>query len=294
MTPHRRRNRPAIWIDAFADRPFAGNPCLVVFDADDIPVETRIALVRETNLSECAYVVGSNAADFGARYYTAADEIKMAGHPTIATAAALIERGMAQPGAAFTLEVGAGVMPIVTTTDGEIAMTQPAPRFGARFSAEEAAPLVGLAADDFADTPETVSTGTPFLICRLTSIDALARARRDLDAWTTFKTRPDCDFSDPFLTAPAAPEMGADLFSRLLLTPPEPTEDAFTGSATGCMAAWSWARGRLDAPEFTAAQGDWMGRPGRARVEVLGPPDAIAGVRVSGRAAILFRGEITI
>ncbi len=286
--------RPALWIDAFAERPLAGNPCLVVFDADDVPVETRIALVRETNLSECAYVVRSDKADFGARYYTAAGEILMAGHPTVATVAALIARGVVRAGAGFTLEVGAGVLPIATTEEGEIAMTQRAPDFGARFKPEEIAPLVGLAPDDLVAPPETVSTGTPFLVCSLRDLDALRRARRDLGAWATFKARPDCDFAEPFLTAPAAPDMAATVFSRMLMTPPEPAEDPFTGSATGCMAAWRWARGFLDRPDFVAAQGDWMGRPGRARVRVLGPQDAISGVEVAGRAAVLMDGEISL
>lgn len=286
--------RPALWVDAFTDRPMGGNPCLVVFDADDIPIETRIALVRETRLSECAFLQHSDQADFGARYYTAAGEIPMAGHPTVATVAAMIARGLVAPGEAFTLEVGAGLLPIRTSADGEIMMTQAAPAFGNRFDPAEIAPLIGLEPADFAAPPETVSTGTPFLICRLTGLEPLRRVRRDLEAWTAFQRRADCDFAEPFVSAPAAAEMNATLFSRMLMTPPEPPEDPFTGSATGCMAAWAWARGYLETPAFIAAQGDWMERPGRARVRLLGPRDAIAGVEVAGRAAVLMEGEIAL
>jgi predicted PhzF superfamily epimerase YddE/YHI9 len=56
------------WVDAFAEAPFGGNPCVVVHGADDLPLERRLALVRETSLSECAFVVRSQKADFGARY----------------------------------------------------------------------------------------------------------------------------------------------------------------------------------------------------------------------------------
>lgn len=61
-------SRRLIWLDAFTDRAFGGNPCAVIFDAADMDVETRIALTRETRLSECAFLVGSERADFGARY----------------------------------------------------------------------------------------------------------------------------------------------------------------------------------------------------------------------------------
>jgi PhzF family phenazine biosynthesis protein len=106
---------PFDWVDAFTETPFGGNGCGVVHDAASVDADTRTALVRETNLSECAYLVGSDRADFGVRYYTAKREILMAGHPTIATVASLIDRGLVDlsTGAAeFTLEVGAGVLPI--------------------------------------------------------------------------------------------------------------------------------------------------------------------------------------
>jgi len=63
------------WVDAFTDRAFGGNACVVVQGADDVPVAARTALVRETSLSECAYLVASDRADFGARYYLAEREI---------------------------------------------------------------------------------------------------------------------------------------------------------------------------------------------------------------------------
>ena len=82
------------WIDAFTDKVFGGNGCVVVHGADALSLEDRMALVRETSLSECAYVVASDKADFGARYYLAGQEILMAGHPTVATVVSLVKRGL--------------------------------------------------------------------------------------------------------------------------------------------------------------------------------------------------------
>jgi len=171
------------WVDAFTTRPFGGNACVVVHGAEGLSLEQRLALVKETSLSECAYLVGSDVADFGACYYVAHQEILMAGHPTIATVVSLLDRGLVplkNGRAEFTLEVGAGVLPI-TVADGMITMTQPAPVFGQTHDPAEIAALYGLTPKDIIGVPQTVSTGTPFCIAVLRSKDALRRAKLDLD-----------------------------------------------------------------------------------------------------------------
>lgn len=289
------------WIDAFTTRTFGGNGCVVVHGAEDIGVEDRLRLVRETSLAECAFLVPSEAADFGVRYYLADKEIPFAGHPTVATVASLVDRGLValESGrAAFTLEVGAGVVPIEVTQTAQgprITMTQAAPEFGAAFNPAEIAAMYGLDASDIAAPPQAVSTGTPFCITLLRDKAALCRARLDVDRLLAFRASSGlerADLMEPFLTTLGGETPAGNVFSRLLLAPPSLPEDPFTGSATGCMAAWMWHHGYLDSPRFVAEQGHWLGRPGQAEVEVLGPRDAITGVRVSGQARVLMRGTL--
>lgn len=289
------------WVDAFAETPFGGNPCMVVHDADGLDVARRLALVRETRLNECAYVVASDRADFGARYYVAEAEIPLAGHPTVATVAALAHRGLIDLSggrAEITLEVGAGVMPVtVERVDGAtvVTMTQPAPEFGAEHDPAEIAAIYGLSPDAVLGTPQTVSTGTPYAVTVLRDREALRAARLDPDRLHAFRAasgHPQADVYEPFLVTLGGETEGGDTFSRLPLPPPNPPEDSFTGSATGCMAAYLWRRGLIARPSFVAEQGHWMGRPGRAAVEVLGPPEAIRGVRVGGRGRILMQGTV--
>ena len=286
------------WVDAFTDTPFGGNGCVVVHDAGDISLEDRMRLVRETSLAECAYLVGSDKADFGVRYYLADKEIPMAGHPTIATVQSLLHRGKVAPGDDFTLEVGAGVMPISISDDGTITMTQAAPEFGKQFEpAEIAAIYDGLEAADIAGAPQVVSTGTPFCITIVKDKDALRRARMNFDALHRFRDHSGtsrAEVMEPFLVTLGGETPKGDTFSRLLLAPPSVPEDPFTGSATGCMAAYLWARGLIESPRFTAEQGHWLGRPGQAQVEVLGPPDAISGIKVGGKGVVLMSGELLI
>lgn len=285
--------RRVLWVDAFTDVPMEGNPCAVVFDADDLRVEQRVAFVRETRLSEGAFVVRSDQADFGVRYYTAAGEILMAGHPTIATAAALDAAGMLGGRAAFTLELGAGVLPVEVGRNGQrplYTMTQFAPRFGRIYPKTAVARLIGLHPRDIEGKPQTVSTGTAFLLVRLKTPEALLRARLDIEAMKEF--RKTADFREPYLCVTEGFTREGATSARLMLTPPEPAEDPFTGAATGCMAAWLWQTGAVSQPRFVAEQGHPMGRPGRAEVEVLGPPGAIEGVRVGGSAVVLMDGRL--
>lgn len=291
------------WVDAFAERPFAGNGCVVVHGADDLPVETRLALVRETSLSECAYVVRSETADFGARYYLADREIPMAGHPTVATAISLLSRGLVtlEDGAAeFTLEVGSGVLPISVREaawgGATVRMTQARPRFGAYQDPAAVAAIYGLSADDVVGRPRIVSTGSAFCVTILKDKEALRRARLDaeaLSAWRAATGEPAAAVMEPFLTVLEGEARG-DVFSRLLLPPPLPAEDPFTGSATGCMAAYLWSEGLIESPRFRAEQGHWMGRPGRAEVEVLGPRDDVSGVKVAGPGVVVMSGELRL
>ncbi|MBS9717188.1 PhzF family phenazine biosynthesis protein [Pseudohalocynthiibacter aestuariivivens] len=290
------------WVDAFTSQPFGGNGCVVVHGADALEIADRLALVRETSLSECAYLVASDVADFGARYYLADKEILMAGHPTVATVASLLDRGMVtltNGRAEFSLEVGAGVLPIEVEDRPEgplITMTQMAPKFGATHDPGKIAKLMSLRETDVLGSPQTVSTGTPFCVTLLKDKDALRRATLMPEAWQEMNPpgTPRADLIEPFLVTMGGETEAGDTFSRLLLPKPMPPEDPFTGSATGCMAAYLWHHGIIEKPRFTAEQGHWMGRPGQAEVDVMGPRDAIAGVKVSGQGRVVMRGELLI
>ncbi|THH37003.1 PhzF family phenazine biosynthesis protein [Aliishimia ponticola] len=280
------------WVDAFSSRPFGGNGCAVLHDAAHLDDETCMNVVRETSLVECTFTGPSDVADIRVRYFLASREIPFAGHPTVATVAAMRRRGLIEDGP-LTLETLAGIVPVTVKGDA-VSMVQIAPEFGRDVPAEIVAPAIGLAPADILHPPQIVSTGLPFCITVLSSRDALTRAALNTDALADYFNEieaPSTDAMEPFLVTLEGATEDGDTCARLLLAPPSPAEDPFTGSATGAMAAYLWARGLIDAPRFVAEQGHGMGRPGRADVEVLGPRDAIEGVRVSGRGYVLMSGE---
>jgi len=282
------------WIDAFSEAPFGGNGCAVVHGGAVLSDATCTAYVRETSLVECTFTGPSDVADFHVKYYLASREIPFAGHPTVATVAALLHRGLIADEGSLTLQTGAGIVAI-DVNNGLITMTQVAPEFGPEVAADIIAPIGGIDPQDIVGTPQIVSTGLPFCVTVLKDRAAVERLKFNSGAFAKYCAHIGQDASDmmePYWIAQEGMTPAGDTFARLLLDPPSPPEDPFTGSATGAAACYLWAKGLIDAPVYRAEQGHGMGRPGRAQVEVLGARDAITGVKVSGRGVVVMSGQV--
>lgn len=292
---------PFMQVDAFTDRPLAGNPCAVVFEADSLSEETMLAIAREMNLSETAFVVRSTVADFGARYFTPAEEIPLAGHPTIATVFALIETGrlvLKSDHTTITLELRVGPIRVdIESPQGKVKrliMSQKKPQFLTMYDPAQVLPIFGLISDDALPNAsiQTVSTGTPQLMIPLRNLETLRRAQMDIAAYNEFRAR--SDFFSPHLFCLSGVTEAGQTFARHFGTPPDTLEDPFTGSAAGGMAAYLWHHGLIEHPKFIAEQGHWMNRPGQATVEIVGPRDNIETVKVGGSAVTVLHGELVL
>jgi trans-2,3-dihydro-3-hydroxyanthranilate isomerase len=297
---------PFMQVDAFTNRPLGGNPCAILFETDSLDEATMQAIAKEMNLSETAFVRRSAAADFGVRYFTPAEEIPLAGHPTIATTFALVDSGrLALTGehTRITLELKVGPIAVdiyASRPDSNelvierIVMTQKKPVFLKTYAPADIMPLFGLTAEDaLPGVPiQTVSTGTPQLMVPVRGHNVLRRARINVAVYAEF--RPTADFFSPHLFCLGGVTEAGQTFARHFGTPPDLMEDPFTGSATGGMAAYLWRYGLLEQPAFIAEQGHWLGRPGQAIVEIVGPRDDIETVKVGGGAATIVRGELVL
>jgi trans-2,3-dihydro-3-hydroxyanthranilate isomerase len=289
-------------VDAFTTQRLAGNPCAVLFEADDLTDEDMLAIAREMNLAETAFVMNSTQANYRARYFTPALEIPLAGHPTIATVHALVESGrlsLSGNRTEITLELQAGVIPveIITMPDNNqhIVMTQNKPVFMSDHDPDQVLPLFGLTPQDLHSDQaaiQTISTGTPQLMVPLKDLGSLRRAQMDIPAFIEYRAR--SDFFSSHLFCLTGVTAHGDTFARHLDAPPDLLEDPFTGSASGGMAAYLWHHKMIDRPSFIAEQGHWLNRPGQATVEILGPPENIHSVKVGGQAVTVVRGDIIL
>jgi trans-2,3-dihydro-3-hydroxyanthranilate isomerase len=296
---------PFLLVDAFTTEPMRGNPCAVVLDADALTPETRQRLAREFNQSETAFVnrAAPGSQEFTVRFFTPAEEIPLAGHPTIATVTALLHAGrvlLPQDGSALTLTlhllhgpIRVDVLPGEAGAPALVWMTQRQPVFGALHSPEIVLPLFGLEPDDLLPGApiQTVSTGTPQLMILLRDHATLRRARV-ADAEGLGRYRAASDFFSPHLFCLGGATAQGDTFARHFGTPPDISEDPVTGSATGGMAAYLWHHGYLKTPNFLAEQGHDMGRAGTVQVRVSGPPPAIAAVQIGGTGVVVLEGGL--
>ena len=290
---------PFMQIDAFTTRPLGGNPCAVVFDCADIPDATMQAIAKEMNLSETSFVWRMEDGRFRARYFTPAEEIPLAGHPTIATVFSLVETGrLALEGNHIKIPLVLRDGPIdveIFASGGQVervVMSQRKPQFLRDYAADEILPVFGLGPEDLLPDAliQTVSTGTPQLFVPVTGLEALKKTKLDVDAYIALRARGDFFSAHLFCLQGVA---YGDTFARHFVTPPDLVEDPYTGSATGGMGAYLWRYNLIAQPTFIAEQGHWMGRPGEGFVEVIGPRNDIETVKVGGAAAVMLRGELT-
>ena len=71
-------------VDAFTDKPFAGNPAAVCV-MDKWPAEaSMMKLAMENNLSEMAFIVKEDAG-YHLRWFTPGTEVELCGHATLAS-----------------------------------------------------------------------------------------------------------------------------------------------------------------------------------------------------------------
>jgi trans-2,3-dihydro-3-hydroxyanthranilate isomerase len=287
-------------VDAFTTRPLGGNPCAIVFDCADLNDDMMLAIAREMNLSETSFVWRMDDGRFRARYFTPAEEIPLAGHPTIATIYALVESGRLKLESDFLklpLVLRDGPVDVeIFANDNKaerIVMFQRKPQFLATYRPADVLPAFSLDESDlFPDSIiQTVSTGTPQLMILLKDLDSLRKAILDIEKYAALRNA--SDFFSPHLFCLQGIEHGTT-FARDFGLPPDTLEDPFTGSATGGMAAYLWHYGLIESPTFIAEQGHWMNRPGEGYVEVVGPRDDIETVKVGGAAVTVLKGELTI
>lgn len=266
-------------VDVFTDRPFAGNQLAVVRDSGGLGTEAMQALAREFNFSETTFVLADvpNERGWPVRIFTPRDELPFAGHPTLGTAWVIRERLLGGRADRVVLDLPVGPIPVTAVREGGrevLWMRQNPPAFGARVEPGAAAAALGLEASDVrSELPcEEVSTGLPFLIVPLASLEALRRSAVDHARLAALLAPLGAE--DVMVVALAGRDGSHDVSARVFAPAHGVPEDPATGSANGCLAGWLSRHRALgdDRVETTVGQGHEIGRPSllhlRARPEL--------------------------
>jgi len=252
-------------VDAFADRPFAGNPAALVPLEAWLPDEVLQAIAMENNLSETAFTIPAEdgEADYELRWFTPTVEVALCGHATLASGHVLIgekERVRFRTRQSGILEVA---------RDGEAyAMTLPAYR-------AEPKPLPRvLAALGVRDRPTYWHERHYTLVVFEDEAEVLALAP-DFRALAA---------EGDMLTICTAPGSRSDVTSRVFAVGAGIDEDPVTGSAHAVLAPY-WAE-RLGRTRFSAYQASKRG--GRVECRLEGDKVVLGGRCVTVIEGILY------
>ncbi|MGI5442001.1 PhzF family phenazine biosynthesis protein [Streptomyces shenzhenensis] len=262
-------------VDAFTDRPFAGNPAGVLL-LDAFPADDRLQdIAREVNHAETAFahrLPEGGSADWALRWFTPVTEVAMCGHATLATAHVLHTTGAHEGPVRFATR--SGVLVATPDADGSITLDFPT------------APLTPVAVPDGvagalgAEPVAAFDTGPQVgdLLLELADEKAVLDLAPDHKALAAYSAR------GIIATARAAdPARGHDFVSRCFFPNVGIDEDPVTGSAHTALAPhWS---ARLGRSELT-------GRQASARSGVV--RTALRGERtlLTGRAVTVIEGEL--
>ena len=262
---------PLYQVDAFTDRPFAGNPAAVCPLDAWLPDDAMQSIAAENNLSETAFFVPEGDG-YGLRWFTPATEVDLCGHATLASAHVIFRFLMRERREVLFQTRQAGVLKV--TRDGDLLAldfpsrpAEPCALPAALAAALGSAPASVLAARDYLcvyDSADDIAALTP-------DFAALAR----LDRFAVIVTAP-ASGSDPD---------GVDFVSRFFAPARGVDEDPVTGSAH-CTLIPYWAA-RLGKTRLEARQVSRRG--GRLTCGLDGDR-----VSIAGRAVLYLEGAIEI
>ena len=232
---------PFVQIDAFADRPFSGNPAAVMPLDEWLPDDVLQAIAEENNLAETAFLMPAEGdADYELRWFTPAVEVALCGHATLASGHYLLSRDATRHEVRFRTRK-AGVLSVARDGDGyrmALPAYPPAP---------QPLPEV-LAAMGLTEAVETLRHPGGYDLVVLANAAAVRALAPDFRALAAFGDT---------LNIVTAPGEDCDVISRVFAPAAGIDEDPVTGSAHSVLTPY-WAV-RLGRPSFSAFQASRRG-----------------------------------
>lgn len=256
---------PIYQIDAFAERPFQGNPAAVCPLEEWLSDDVLQAIAEENNLAETAFYVARNGG-YELRWFTPIKEVDLCGHATLAAAHVLFETaGLAQSRVTFESRSG----PLHVFLEGDLLTLDLPAQPGARCAVPpQLADGLGAMPDECYRAMDYMAVFESEDAIRSLAPDFRRLKSLDLRGVIVTSVGKTCDFVSRFF----APSYGID-------------EDPVTGSAH-CTLAPYWAE-QLGKKILTATQ--ISKRRGHLTCRVEGDR-----VFISGRTVEYLRGQIQI
>ncbi len=291
-------------VDAFTQRRFTGNPAGVVLNADGLEDAEMLAIARELNNADTAFILSPDAADHDvrARFFTPRIEVGFVGHATVA-AHYVLSRGSG-PELRRRQKSRAGVVAVEIRGSGEqrrIAVRQSCPPLGRELNDRERLAVLdslALASDDLdLRMPlRIVGASSTRLMVAVRGHEQLKQLKPDFSRLTTLSAQIGAAGYFVFTLAPHASDCLTE--SRMFCPALGIQEDPVSGNAHGLLGAFLAHYEMLARQDgrasFAGAQGHYVNRPGRVDVELEFRDGALDGVWIIGQAVSIFETEMTL
>ncbi|HXJ32888.1 MAG TPA: PhzF family phenazine biosynthesis protein [Candidatus Eisenbacteria bacterium] len=254
-------------VDVFTSVPLAGNPVAVVLDAGGLDEATMQRLAAWTNLSETTFVLPPTAAgaDYRLRIFSPRSEMPFAGHPTVGSAHAVLEAGIAKPKADLLhQECRAGVLPI-RVEGRRLSVRVPDPKVRRELALERdtVARMLGAAP---VEAPMVIDVGPLWVVARLAdeaTVRALGPDLAEIDRLSR-------TIGASGITVFALGARGNPIAVRSFAPAAGVPEDPVCGSGNASVGAYLGVSGLVaeTGERYRASQGRELGRDGIVDVAV--------------------------
>lgn len=229
-------------VDVFSKEKYAGNQLAVIRDARQLSDVEMQRIAKEMNFSETTFIRSERPirGGYDVRIFTPEKEIPFAGHPTLGTAFIIQRKILRKPVRSLLLNLKIGQIPVMFSYSGEhvLWMKQLSPSFGKTFDSSFVSQILNLNKDDLETRfpIQEVSTGLPFVIVPLKTLEAVRNARIIQKAYFQFVQQ---SWAKAILVfCPETYNPDNDLNTRVFADYYGVSEDPATGSGNGCLAGY--------------------------------------------------------
>ena len=286
--------RRYVQLDVFATRPGAGNPLAVVLDAHGLDDAAMQAIARWTRLPETTFVfpAESDDANYRIRMFSPRREVPFAGHPSVGTAHAVLDAGLAVPLDGLLVQDGiAGKLPLQVHGEGSertIAVRTPRARVQEIAKPEDPrlrGALAGLKLGTL--PPALMDGGRRWWLAELASEADLRGATPN---WNAISTLAEATDSMGLFVYARSEDPVHYLAVRAFVGAPAQFEDAASGAANATLAAWLADQNALPSADgfYRVSQGREVGFDAIIELQV----DAGGDVWSGGRAVTVVEGQL--
>lgn len=257
-------------VDAFTDKPFAGNPAAVCVLPQARDERWMQDVASEMNLSETAFLLREDDG-FRLRWFTPAVEVDLCGHATLASAHILWQEGYLARDQQARFHTRSGLLTADCGSDGWIEMD-----FPAQPPAPVEAPSQLLAALGIEGRARFVGKNVFDYLIEVETEEAVRGLQPDMTMLAQSPAR-------GVMVTSRASSSGFDFISRFFAPRVGVNEDPVTGSAHCCLAPY-WSK-QLGKDEMLAYQASARGGVVRVRI-------SDERVKLAGQAVSVLRGEL--